>query len=267
MCGTGHAALEEQGSHSEGQQNMIIWLASYPRSGNTLLRTVLKQTMGLRSYSDTDLTPQTYFAPDTYQAFGALQAKGCWNEFYKMASASHKRYLVKTHHLPQDDQPAIYVVRDGRSSLVSYVEFHRKFSPEHKGGLFELAIGEDYYGGWSEHYAKWVNGRSNVLLLRYEELVNASSACLNVIAQFVGHDAPRTEWMNPFDKLHQASPDFFRLGDTRWKRPPEWSELINGVFFMRHGALMHQLGYASLADIETACAALTPELSDFVRTA
>jgi len=36
---------------------MIIWLASYPRSGNTLLRTVIKSCMGIDSYSDQDIRP------------------------------------------------------------------------------------------------------------------------------------------------------------------------------------------------------------------
>ncbi len=31
---------------------MIVWLASYPRSGNTLLRTVLSECFGLRSTAD-----------------------------------------------------------------------------------------------------------------------------------------------------------------------------------------------------------------------
>lgn len=246
---------------------MIIWLASYPRSGNTLLRTVLKQTMGLSSYSDESVPEEIPLNAATLDAFGASPLTQTWDAFYQIARDSKEKFLVKTHLMPRDDQPAIYVVRDGRHSLVSYFKYHQKFFPEHTGGLFELAMGEDYYGGWSEHYAKWMNGRSNVLLLRYEELVNANSGRLNAIAQFVGHDAAITDWMNPFDKLHHASPDFFRVGGTDWKKPPEWSDLINGVFFMRHGTLMHQLGYASLADIETACAGLTPELSDFVRSA
>jgi hypothetical protein len=242
---------------------MIIWLASYPRSGNTLLRTVLKQTMGLSSHSDELIPSRLPLDAATLDSFGASPLPEAWDAFYKTASDSNEKFLVKTHLPPKDDQPAIYVVRDGRHSLVSYLNYHRKFYPEHKGGLFELALGEDYYGGWSEHYDKWVNGRKNVLLLRYEDLVNADSECVKAIAQFVGHDAPVVQWTNPFDKLHQASPDFFRVGDREWKRPPEWSDLINGVFFMRHGDLMHQLGYATRADVDLACSTLTPELRSF----
>ena len=35
---------------------MILWLASYPRSGNTLLRTIVHQTMGIGCYDSERLT-------------------------------------------------------------------------------------------------------------------------------------------------------------------------------------------------------------------
>jgi hypothetical protein len=223
--------------------------------------------MGLSSYSDEPMPQQVPLTIEAIDEFGGVPLTETWENFYKAASQSDETYLVKTHLPPPDDQPAIYVVRDGRQSLFSYLRYHRKFFPDHNGGLFELALGEDYYGGWSEHYDKWVNGRSNVLLLRYEDLVNADSECVNVVAQFVGHAAPVVEWTNPFDKLHQASPDFFRVGDHEWKRPPEWSDLINGVFFMRHGDLMHHLGYAARADIDLARSTLPHELRNFVLSA
>lgn len=243
---------------------MIIWLASYPRSGNTLLRTLLKQTMGLGSYSDEFPPPNIGFTEAAQEEFGHLPLIGAWESFYEMAIASKNIYLVKTHLPPRDDQPVIYVVRDGRSSLVSYHKYHRKFFPEHSGGLIELVLGADYYGGWSEHYENWTSGGRKFLLLHYEELVNGSPDLLQSIAQFVGHDETLLKWSNPFNRLHKENPDFFRVGKTEWQGAPGWSELINGVFFLLHGDLMNMLGYSNHESIEKFRASLTLELIEFV---
>lgn len=246
---------------------MIIWLASYPRSGNTLLRTVLKQTMGLHSFSDESVPQQVPLDAASLDAFGASPLSESWDAFYKRASESTQTFLVKTHLMPRDEQPAAYVVRDGRQSLVSYYKYHQKFFPEHAGGLFELALGEDYYGDWSDHYAKWVTGRKNVMLLRYEKLVHASPDYFTAIAKFLGHEGSVSEWVNPFEKLQQASPNFFRVGSVQWEHSPEWTELIDSVFYLRHGDLMQKLGYAAVSDVVAACSRVNPELREFVRSA
>ncbi|MFZ2540834.1 MAG: sulfotransferase domain-containing protein [Gallionella sp.] len=243
---------------------MIIWLASYPRSGNTLLRTTLKQTMNLGSYSDELPPPNLDFTEIVQEEFGHLPLIGPWEDFYEMATTSKKVYLIKTHLPPQDDQPVIYVVRDGRHSLVSYHQYHQKFFPEYHGGLIELILGSDYYGSWSEHHANWTAGKRKVLLLRYEELVNASPELLKSIAQFIGHDVPIMKWTNPFDQLHKENPDFFRIGKIAWQGSQGWSELINEVFFTLHGDLMSTLGYATQESVEKIRASLPAELKEFI---
>jgi hypothetical protein len=42
----------KRGWRQGAQRPMIVWLASYPRSGNTLLRTILKRCLDLDSYAD-----------------------------------------------------------------------------------------------------------------------------------------------------------------------------------------------------------------------
>ena len=246
---------------------MIVWLASYPRSGNTLLRTILKQTMDLGSYSD-EMPPATIgFTEVAHKEIGHLPLVGSWDAFYEMASASTDLYLVKTHLAPRDDQPVIYVVRDGRCSLVSYRNYHQNFFPEYSGGLADLVLGVDYYGGWSEHYTEWCSGQRQVLLLRYEMLLNASPALLQSIAEFLGHDGPRQNWTNPFNKLQIENADFFRVGKSEWQGAPEWSELVNGAFFLLHGDLMNALEYSNDQSTKKVIAALAPEFIEFVHVA
>jgi hypothetical protein len=90
---------------------MIIWLASYPRSGNTLLRTLLKQTMGLSSKSDS--MDENHHAKEDGSWSRIVGVDGFdsdWTTFYRQACDSGEVHLVKTHGPPIDDQPAIYVV-------------------------------------------------------------------------------------------------------------------------------------------------------------
>jgi len=123
---------------------MIIWLASYPRSGNTLLRTILNQTMGLGSYFDEPILPNIGEKDKESEEFwrskiavvadtiGILPMTGSWESFYKKAAASNKAHLIKSHLPPRDDQPAIYLLRDGRSALVSYYHYHQNYLKKQK---------------------------------------------------------------------------------------------------------------------------------------
>jgi hypothetical protein len=221
--------------------------------------------MEVGSCSD-ELPPATIgFTAVAKEEFGHLPLMVPWEAFYEMATTSKNIYLVKTHLPPRDDQPVIYVVRDGRRSLVSYHKYHQKFFPGHPGGLIDLVLGADYYGGWTEHYANWISQKRKILLLHYEELVNVSPEVLQSISQFIGHSGPILEWLNPFNQLHKENPDFFRVGKTVWQGAPGWSELINGVFFLLHGDLMNTLGYATQESIEEIRASLPAELKEFIR--
>ena len=85
----------------------MIWLASFPRSGNTFFRNILYQLYGLES--STFHREPNYPVDEGYESYP----------------------VVKTHLLPSDlipDDPNIkkvYLVRDGRDALVS-IAHHRK---------------------------------------------------------------------------------------------------------------------------------------------
>ncbi|MDQ1314257.1 MAG: hypothetical protein QG662_366 [Pseudomonadota bacterium] len=230
---------------------MIVWLASYPRSGNTLLRTVLFKTMGLMSFSDA-LGQKAGVTAIALQGTGVAEKikSGDWDEFYRKASESDEVFLVKTHRPPRDDQPAIYILRDGRKSCLSYSRYHQRFTPPPCPSLLDVVLGAGYFGGWSDHYRTWMK-RGNTMLVRYEELVNAPGELLARLAETVRHAGEIAPWNNPFDELQQKNPDFFREGRIAWQGDPAWTPLIDAAFFRLHGDLMIELGYA---DAETVMA-------------
>ena len=233
---------------------MIIWLASYPRSGNTLLRTVLFQCFGINTYNmDCPDKPvdKTFELTHTSYITGAKRFDAPnWESFYPHASKSDSTFLIKTHNHPTDDQPAIYVVRDGRSSAMSYLAFHQELYPEAGRTLNEIISGDDMYGGWSEHYRAWVKrSKGPVLVLRFEQLVQGDPDMLGQIAEFIGHKGPIKPWQNPREELSQLAPWFFREGKTDWQPNSPWNKHYDNLFYAMHGDLMQELGFYNNEEI------------------
>lgn len=223
---------------------MIIWIASYPRSGNTLLRTVLRQCFGIQTYSDEidpEIEARVGLSSTVVKNIGHLPLPMNWDDFYPQAQATSDPVFIKTHRLPRDKAKSIYVVRDGRQALVSYEKYHQSFLNEKKLSLIELILGLDYYGSWADHYKAWKN--EDTLILRYEDLVRASDQLLEKIEKFIGFKGTRESWVNPFTALNQENPDFFRIGNSSWNPPKNWTPLVNAAFNAVNFELMRELGY------------------------
>src|SRR5262245_61488963 len=95
---------------------MIVWLASYPRSGNTFLRAALHGLYGCQS-----IDRYTANRPLSSQVPYGFSMRLPKDTSLEELAKSNSLYAVKTHDLPSSDcHPAIYLVRDGRDALVSY---------------------------------------------------------------------------------------------------------------------------------------------------
>ena len=156
----------------------IIWLASYPRSGNTLVRTILWHCFGLRSASvyPNDLGGnkilENYVGHIEHgpQMYAQLRKEGI--------------SLVKTHEHARDTNPAIYIIRDGRAACVSLWRFSSKGMP-----LETVIEGRHIFGTWADHVQSWdPMNRPNTLLLKYEDLMTAFSESLIKISIFLNKE-------------------------------------------------------------------------------
>jgi hypothetical protein len=218
---------------------VLIWLASYPRSGNSLLRQVLWYTMGLPTYHESARSeiPAEYGVSVTDEFGGVDQLR-------LAAADSEDAYLIKTHLPPGDDARAIYVVRDGRSAITSFLKYERTFSPESNPTLLRLILGDHYYLGWSDHYRAWHEREAgDTLTLRYEELFTADVALLQRIAAFVGFEGAIEPWQNPIAYWRERAPDLVGQGEVRWEPTEEWDSAADAAFWHVHGELMRELGY------------------------
>lgn len=153
----------------------VIWLASYPRSGNTFLRTVLWHCFGLRSAS---VYPNDLGGKQELANYVGHIEHGP-NQPIRFQSGGLP--LLKTHELPSDNLPAIYVVRDARAASVSLWQFYKKKIP-----LQSVISGQHRFGTWSAHVSAWKPWeRPNTLLIKYEDMVNDLPRVLTEVSTFL----------------------------------------------------------------------------------
>src|SRR3546814_7459149 len=81
---------------------------------------------------------------------------------------------------PTDDAPAIYVVRDGRSSIVSYWHYLQTFG-NYQVDLKDVVLGNVPFGSWSEHVERWSPDRRRATLL----LQIGRASCRERVCQYV----------------------------------------------------------------------------------
>jgi len=200
----------------------MIWLASYPRSGNTLLRTILWQCFGLRSSS---IYPNDLGGNKALEDF----VGHCERE----ADADNRATdcdisLIKTHELLPDDSQAIYVVRDGRAASVSLQHFYADTLT-----LEAVINGRHRFGTWSAHVESWHPwDRPNTLLLKYEDLSSDLSYTLSCISDFIQREPS-----------HRQLPERDTIAgvDGRWVRHrTRWQDSFPDDLLGRFNALNEQ---------------------------
>ena len=223
---------------------MIVWLASYPRSGATLVRMILSRCFDVKVFDRQPAPPPTSACLASLIGDGGLPED--WDSFHGESSSARTNKFIKTHLPPEDTQPCIYVLRDGRDATLSYSRYVRQFFPQEQRTLMELVFGQDYFGDWTTHFRSWnPERRDQTLILRYEALIATPDAEIARIANFIGRSVQR-KWRNPFPTLHAEDPLLFHRGGSPWEPDPTWTRQIEDIFQMRHGRLMRHLGYGPL---------------------
>ena len=182
---------------------MIIWVASYPKSGNTWVRSIISSLVytedgifDFPSIKKIDQYPQRRFLEYfTHDYNNIHEIKKHWITSQERINLDTKIKFFKTHHLncKVDNYPftnkectraSIYIVRDPRNLIDSIsnhfsksIEESKKFLLTSKilspGKEIELRGGNviTYLGSWKEHYKFWTNDNENLLIIKYEDLV------------------------------------------------------------------------------------------------
>jgi hypothetical protein len=239
---------------STGEHVVIVWLASYPRSGNTFLRIVLHRLYGVPTYSvyeDGD--------PVAQRVGPALLGYLPRPADREVMTGGPNVHFVKSHKRRKADRhPAIYLVRDGRDAVVSAARLRAAAEPVPDGGRarFEQLLLEEITrpflaglpssGSWGGNVLSWLDGTAPLAVLRFEDLVaDPRGATSLAVSSLVLGLVPAAGISIPsFEELHGIDPDFFRRGVTRSHRD-EMREELHELFWAQpeNAAAMRRLGY------------------------
>ena len=182
---------------------MIIWLASYPKSGNTWVRSMIAALIhsndGVFNFEllkNIQQFPEKKFFKDIINDFSNFnEIKQNWIEAQERINLNNKinlfkthqgKYTVGEHNFTNNDNTlgVIYVVRDPRN-LIKSISNHftldleksyhfltsseiignGKSWSERQDGMYNLL------GSWNDHYRSWTRVKDNLLLVKYENLI------------------------------------------------------------------------------------------------
>lgn len=210
---------------------MIVWLASFPRSGNTFLRILLHRIYGVRSSVVYDVDGVAERLGESLVGF-EQRPMG-----YDEMRASDTVHFVKTHRQRDasilDDDRAICLVRDGRDSLVSWARMNSEDDPSRFEPELRKMIERDTAtgtGNWGANVLSWLRPEaSNRVVLRYEALIaDPVGSVTAAMARLVPGMIPGATEAPDFAELRVADGSFFRrgvVGSHRDEMPDDLHEL------------------------------------------
>lgn len=200
----------------------IVWLASYPKSGNTWVRLLLGKLLGLKEEED----EQEQFAPVAsitssrwafdyhvgVNSFDLTDAEidsarpGLYREIarhtdglgYMKAHDAYQRLDDGTPIFPADcSRGALYMVRHPLDVAVSFAHHRGQDTYERTAKVMmdttkSLGGGKNgqmrqLMGDWSQHYRSWIDqSEIPVCLVKYEDLHRDTVGTVKRIVQFIG---------------------------------------------------------------------------------
>ena len=192
---------------------MIIWLASYPKSGNTLLRSILASYFFSKdgNFNFNHLNFINQFP--TISQFSKLgidtsNEKEIFRNFIEAQKLMNKEEksikFLKTHSSLSkinnvnftdfnNSLGAIYIVRDPRNVVTSFahhyglsIEQSTNIMIDEKKWLSKTDITyKTFLGSWNINYNSWKQFKNNLLLIKYEDLVSKKKTTLLKIFKFI----------------------------------------------------------------------------------
>ena len=193
---------------------MIVWLASYPKSGNTLLRSILSAYFysGEGDFKFDNLYKISQFPAiphfmrlgididDEKKVFeNFINAQNLINEeskkakFFKTHSKLCKMYGSDFTDL-NNTLGAIYIIRDPRNVVTSFAHHYNLTLDQATEALFDekrFMLKTDkttsvFLGSWSSNYESWreLESKNKYLLVKYEDLVDKKKSTLLKIFKF-----------------------------------------------------------------------------------
>ena len=196
---------------------MIIWLASYPKSGNTWVRSIVSSLLysndgnfNFELIKKVSQFPEKKYFKDLINDFGDFnEIKENWIPAQESMNLDNEIKLLKTHHgkytvgkdsftNDQNTLATIYIVRDPRT-LISSISNHYTLAidkasdflmtPQIIGNSKGWEVKETgmqcLLGKWNDHYRSWTRNKNDLLLIKYENLIQNPKNELGKIIDFL----------------------------------------------------------------------------------
>ncbi len=193
---------------------MIIWLASYPKSGNTWVRSLLSAyyfsengNFDFELLKNINVYPQQKYFDVKINKPGEINSY--WDISQKKIINRKKIIFLKTHNSllalggknftkPEYTLGIIYVVRDPRNVITS-LKNHYDLNYEHsldfmlneKKFIYDIREKNDYsdfqfLSSWSNHYKSWINNDLfKRIVIKYEDLEKNTYQTLKNLINFI----------------------------------------------------------------------------------
>ncbi len=223
----------------------VIWIASYPRSGNTFFRNILYHVYGIDSYENED---RIDFDLEKSSEINFIKAHDLPFQL--------KKYNRKKHTV-------IYLVRDGRDAICS-TAFKRKNLIDGNSDIYTnfkdatRATRGSHFGGWGNNCRLWI--KEEPILIRFEDLIKEPKKIFTQLEKELNLPEPNWDELPTFEtqktgnvrhgregdnNTNEAnfSEKFFRKGEVgNWKT--EMPEEFQTLYWKKYAAMMEAFGYS-----------------------
>lgn len=215
MAAAGLRPIEQTGEKD-------IFVCGYPKSGNTWMQYLVA---GAFCGVDLKVAPDALIqdvAPDVH-----------FKSFYK---PYFPVTFFKSHFLPRPGyRKVVYLVRDGRDVMVSYLHYVRGLTGTEIDFLDFIRTGKELFPcKWHEHVEQWMSNpcSAEMIIVRYEDLKSDAVTQLARIADFAGITTSR-------DVLERAARDssFAAMKEREKKFAWENPQIPKNQQFVRRGTV------------------------------
>jgi hypothetical protein len=196
----------------------LVWLASYPKSGNTWLRAFLANyfidctepvsinDMQKISFGDSSAPAYADLARCNPMTLNPAQIVALRQRYLEQVSGRGDINFVKTHNahiriagewlIPAGlTRAAVYMIRDPRDLVISYAD-HFGLDLDRAAATIAAPANRvasnprtvmQFLGNWSDHVRSWTRAKDfRVLVLRYEDVLADPAAAFEKMLRLIG---------------------------------------------------------------------------------